>query len=65
VDLAAFQHSPCYDPISHLVHVAGRDQVTDVWIAGERLVSGGVLAALDAAELTACARMWQDRLQAR
>jgi len=65
VDLAAFQHSPCYDPISHLVHVAGRDQVTDVWIAGERLVSGGALAALDAAELTACARTWQDRLQTR
>jgi 5-methylthioadenosine/S-adenosylhomocysteine deaminase len=63
VNLAAFQHSPCYDPISHLVHVAGRDQVTDVWIAGQRLVSGGALTALDAAELTASARMWQDRLQ--
>jgi 5-methylthioadenosine/S-adenosylhomocysteine deaminase len=65
VNLAAFQHSPCYDPISHLVHVAGRDQVTDVWIAGQRLVSGGALTALDAAELTASARMWQDRLQDR
>ena len=63
VSLAAFQHLPCYDPISHLVHVAGRDQVTDVWIAGQRLVSGGALAALDAAELTARARMWQDRMQ--
>jgi 5-methylthioadenosine/S-adenosylhomocysteine deaminase len=64
VNLAAFQHSPCYDPISHLVHVAARDQVTDVWIAGQRLVSSGALVALDAAELAARARMWRDRLQA-
>src|SRR5207249_3036884 len=63
VDLAAFQHAPCYDPVSHLVHVVGRDQVTDVWIAGKRIVSGGALVTLDAAELAARARLWQDRLQ--
>jgi 5-methylthioadenosine/S-adenosylhomocysteine deaminase len=62
VDLGAFEHAPCYDPISHLVHVAGRDQVTDVWIGGERMVAGGVLVALDAAELAALARIWQERL---
>ena len=63
VSLAAFQHLPCYDPVSHLVHVAGRDQVSDVWIDGERLVSGGALVGLDAAELAARARSWQERLQ--
>ena len=30
VDLGAVARS-CYDPVSHLVHVTGRDQVTDVW----------------------------------
>ena len=63
VNLAAFQHLPCYDPLSHLVHVAGRDQVSDVWVAGQRLVKAGSLATLDAAELSARARLWQDRLQ--
>jgi 5-methylthioadenosine/S-adenosylhomocysteine deaminase len=63
VDLAAFQHAPCYDPVSHLVHVVGRDQVTDVWIAGKRVVSGGALVALDATELAARARLWQHRMQ--
>ena len=63
VDLAAFQHAPCYDPVSHLVHVVGRDQVTDVWIAGKRIVSGGALVTLDATELAARARLWQDRMQ--
>jgi 5-methylthioadenosine/S-adenosylhomocysteine deaminase len=64
VNLAAFSHLPCYDPLSHLVHVAGRDQVTDVWVAGQRLVQAGALATLDAADLGARARLWQDRLRA-
>jgi 5-methylthioadenosine/S-adenosylhomocysteine deaminase len=62
VDLGAFEHAPCYDPVSHLVHVAGRDQVTDVWIAGEARVRGGDLIALEPAELSARARAWQERL---
>jgi 5-methylthioadenosine/S-adenosylhomocysteine deaminase len=62
IDLGAFEHAPCYDPVSHLVHVAGRDQVSDVWIAGERIVVEGAFASLDPAELAALARGWQDRL---
>ncbi len=64
VNLGAFQHLPCYDPLSHLVHVAGRDQVSDVWVGGERVVHTGALTTLDAADLAARARMWQERLQA-
>lgn len=26
---------PCYDPVSHLVYAAGREQVTHVWVAGK------------------------------
>jgi 5-methylthioadenosine/S-adenosylhomocysteine deaminase len=53
---------PMYDPASHLVNAAGREQVTDVWIAGERVVDGGGLATLDAGALASRARMWQQRL---
>jgi 5-methylthioadenosine/S-adenosylhomocysteine deaminase len=62
VALGAFEHAPCYDPVSHLVHVIGRDQVSDVWIAGERLVRDGALVALDHAQLALLARTWQERL---
>jgi 5-methylthioadenosine/S-adenosylhomocysteine deaminase len=44
------------------VNAAGREQVTDVWIAGERVVDGGGLATLDAGALASRARMWQQRL---
>ena len=62
VNLGAFEHAPCYDPISHLIHVAGRDQVSDVWIAGERIVLDGRFTSLDPNELSALARSWQERL---
>jgi 5-methylthioadenosine/S-adenosylhomocysteine deaminase len=65
VDLGSFEHAPCYDPISHLVHVTGRDQVTDVWVAGARVVAGGLLARLDAHDLAQRARLWQDRIEKR
>jgi 5-methylthioadenosine/S-adenosylhomocysteine deaminase len=63
IDLGALAHAPCYDPVSHLIHVVGRDQVTDVWIAGERIVAGGSLTTLDVEELAARARFWQDCLE--
>jgi 5-methylthioadenosine/S-adenosylhomocysteine deaminase len=63
VDLSGLSHLPCYDPVSHLVNVTGRDQVSDVWIAGERLVADGALARLDSKDLASRAHFWQDRLQ--
>ncbi len=63
VDLGALEATPCYDPVSHLVHVVGRDAVTDVWVGGEHLVVDRVLATVDEAALLARARLWQERLQ--
>ncbi len=63
VDLSAGAALPCYDPVSHLVHVAGRECVTDVWVGGERVVAERVLAKADEAELKARAHFWQERLK--
>jgi len=63
VDLGGVSHAPCYDPVSHLVHVTGRDQVSDAWVAGERLLADGKLTRIDSGELASRARFWQDRLQ--
>jgi len=42
-DLAAFDLSdietqPIFDPLSHLVYASGREQVSDVWVAGVHVV---------------------------
>jgi 5-methylthioadenosine/S-adenosylhomocysteine deaminase len=63
VNLGALEHAPCYDPVSHLVHVVGRDQVSDVWVAGERIVADGALTRLDTQDLAARVRFWHDRLE--
>jgi 5-methylthioadenosine/S-adenosylhomocysteine deaminase len=63
VDLGGLDALPVYDPISHLIHVAGRDQVTDVWVAGLRVVESGCITTLDSSALAARARMWQERVK--
>jgi 5-methylthioadenosine/S-adenosylhomocysteine deaminase len=63
VDLSAADALPCYDPVSHLVHVAGRECVTDVWIGGERIVAGRNLTTADEGAIVARARIWQERLK--
>jgi 5-methylthioadenosine/S-adenosylhomocysteine deaminase len=40
VDLSALQYLPVYDPVATLIHAAGREAVTDVWVAGKRVVEG-------------------------
>ena len=62
VDLSAPSLAPCYDPVSHLVHACGREHVSDVWVAGERLVAGRALKRIDAAALDARAGLWRDRI---
>ncbi len=37
-DLSALEFNPVFDAASHLVFVAGRESVTDVWVAGKRVV---------------------------
>src|SRR5262249_61432152 len=51
VDLGSFEQLPCYDPSSQLLQVAGRDQVSDVWLAGERLFPDPALTHLSALDL--------------
>ena len=63
VDLGGLASVPCYDPLSHLVHVCGRDEVTDVWVGGEHVVAAGMLTTADEASIIAGARLWQERLQ--
>ncbi len=64
VRLSGVEAIPVYDPVSHLVHTAGREQVTDVWVAGERVVEDGALTGIDVASLTGRVQAWQRRLAA-
>ena len=62
VSLAAPETQPCFDPVSHLVYVCGREHVTDVWVAGERVVRERGLARVDPRSLERRGTLWQNQL---
>jgi 5-methylthioadenosine/S-adenosylhomocysteine deaminase len=64
VKLSSLELAPCYDPLSHLVYVAGREHVSHVWVNGELLVDDGNLTTIDIAEVQARAAYWHDRIKA-
>jgi len=62
IDLNQLETQPLYCPVSHIVYAASRQQVTDVWVAGRRLLHNRQLTTLNLAELQAKIAVWQQRL---
>jgi len=62
VDLSSLPMQPVFDPVSHLVNVADRDCVTDVWVRGARIVADGAPVTIDEAAIRARILLWQQRL---
>jgi 5-methylthioadenosine/S-adenosylhomocysteine deaminase len=56
VDLCTIETTPMFDPVSHLVYCTGRNQVSDVWVAGKHLMKQRVLTSLDIATIRTAAR---------
>ena len=52
-----------YDPVSQIVYSATRDQVTDVWVAGKRLLADRKLTTLDENAIRQKAQVWRDKIK--
>ena len=65
IDLDMPATTPVYDPIAQIVYAAGRDQVSDVWVAGIRQVSQGQLTRIHLADVHAAANTWAERIRTR
>src|SRR5680860_260456 len=63
VELDGIEATPLYDPVSQLVYATGRNQVTDVWVAGQQVLEGRRLSHLDEAEVRAKARAWSTHIR--
>ncbi len=57
-DLSALELQPVYEPVSQLIYAAGRQHVSDVWVAGKRRVQSGELLGVDTAALAQTASRW-------
>ena len=62
VCLDTIETQPLYDPVSQLVYACGREQVTDVWVAGQQLLKERRLTTLDGNDIIERAREWQTRI---
>jgi 5-methylthioadenosine/S-adenosylhomocysteine deaminase len=55
--------APCYDPVSHLVYAAGREQVTHVWVQGVLRLADGNLQSPALSGLEKRVQLWQNALE--
>jgi 5-methylthioadenosine/S-adenosylhomocysteine deaminase len=62
VHLEAPELAPCFDPASHLVYVAGREHVSDVWVAGKQQLQGRKLSNPLLGSLDTRYELWQNAL---
>jgi len=64
-DLSGPGTQPIGDPLAQLVFGGARDIVSDVWVAGRQLLSGGELTRLDWSDVAARSAAWAARMTAR
>lgn len=62
LDLSDPATQPLYNVVSQLIYAASRKQVSDVWVAGKRLLDCGELTTMDLGAVIDAARAWQVRL---
>jgi 5-methylthioadenosine/S-adenosylhomocysteine deaminase len=64
VDLSALETQPLHHVVSQLIYATGRQQVSDVWIAGKPKLSARVLVDMDMDRIIANAKRWRGRIAA-
>ncbi|MDQ5961019.1 MAG: 5-methylthioadenosine/S-adenosylhomocysteine deaminase, partial [Pseudomonadota bacterium] len=54
--------APCYAPESHMVYVAGRENVSHVWVAGNLMLENHTLTGFFKNDLEKLVSLWQTRV---
>ena len=62
MDLSALETQPLHHVLSQLVYATGRQQVSDVWIAGQRKLRARMPVGMDLDGIIANARQWRSRI---
>jgi len=62
VDLGGIENQPVYCPVSQLIYSAGRDNVTNVWVAGNHLLKDKELTTMDEKSILEKASYWHEKI---
>ena len=63
IDLSSITSQPVYDPVSQIVYATTRNQVSDVWVNGKRMVTNYHLTGMDETALRDKAIEWHDKIK--
>ncbi|MGD8566856.1 MAG: TRZ/ATZ family hydrolase [Gammaproteobacteria bacterium] len=62
VDMETLETQPLYNVVSQLVYSTTRNQVSNVWVAGQHLLKNHVLTTIDEKEVINKSREWKDKI---
>lgn len=62
VDLSDIENQPIYNPVSQLVYSSGRENVSNVWVAGNHLLKDRELTTLDKKAILEKATYWKEKI---
>lgn len=62
IDLSEWFLNPCYDPSSHLIYVAGREQVTQVWVEGQQRIYDSHPVGFSVEQISEASNLWHNAL---
>ena len=62
INLDTIESQPLYDPVSHIIYAASRNQVSDVWVAGKQLLKNRELTTIDENIILSKTRGWQEKI---
>ena len=62
VDLSVLETQPLHHVVSQLIYATGRQQVSDVWIAGRARLRQRMLVDIDIEGVLSNARQWRERI---
>ena len=62
IDLSAPELQPLYNPVSQIVFSAGRENISDSWVAGKQLMNQRQLSFMDEGEIINNAKLWQQKI---
>lgn len=63
IDLGGIENQPVYNPVSQLIYSAGRENVSNVWVAGNHLLKDRELTTLDEKAILEKAAYWQEMIK--
>ena len=63
INLNQLETIPLYEPLSQIIYASDRQQVSDVWVAGKRLLKDKKLITLNSEELMENVKKWQKKIK--